>query len=336
MGVAGPALDHSQRDAELRNLCGYIATNLPSLCGSEAHHPLELGLRLHEAVCGLDSPVATILARAMCASPFDAAIHDASGIAVGQSAFELYDSPQRLPLADQYFDCGALAAVRRCLIAPRRELDAWLVVGPDDPLAEEFASTVARHGYRCFKLKVGGRDNQRDVARTVEIFRAARQAGVARPRLSVDSNEANPDAQSVLDYLQRLRQADPGALASLSHLEQPTARDIQAYRYDWHAVASIKPVLLDEGLNVACASSRSQGQRLVRPGAQDLQGPQLLAARRRLAHQHGMLLSLQDLTNPGIAAIHAALLASRLNTINGVELNSMQFTPEANAPWLPR
>jgi hypothetical protein len=54
------------------------------------------------------------------------------------------------------------------------------------------------------------------------------------------------------------------------------------------------------------------------------------------ARRRGMLLALQDLTNPGLAAIHAFLFAAHLPVINGVELNSMQFTPAANAGWLPR
>jgi hypothetical protein len=54
------------------------------------------------------------------------------------------------------------------------------------------------------------------------------------------------------------------------------------------------------------------------------------------ARENGMLLSMQDLTNPGYSMIHAALLAANLPTINGVELNSPQFTPAANEPWLPR
>ena len=48
------------------------------------------------------------------------------------------------------------------------------------------------------------------------------------------------------------------------------------------------------------------------------------------AKQHGMLISLQDLTNPGIALVHAALVRAHLPTINGAELNSPQFTPAAN------
>jgi hypothetical protein len=49
-----------------------------------------------------------------------------------------------------------------------------------------------------------------------------------------------------------------------------------------------------------------------------------------------MLISLQDLTNPAIAAIHAALAGAHLPAINGVELNSQQFTPAANEGFAVR
>lgn len=55
-----------------------------------------------------------------------------------------------------------------------------------------------------------------------------------------------------------------------------------------------------------------------------------------MARQHGLLVSLQDLTNPGLSLIHAALFAAHVPTVNGVELNSPQFTPAANEEWLPR
>jgi hypothetical protein len=45
---------------------------------------------------------------------------------------------------------------------------------------------------------------------------------------------------------------------------------------------------------------------------------------------------MQDLTNPGYAAIHSFLTAAHLETINGIELNSPQYTPAANSGWLPR
>ena len=50
----------------------------------------------------------------------------------------------------------------------------------------------------------------------------------------------------------------------------------------------------------------------------------------------GMILALQDLTNPGYALIHGALFAAHVPMVNGVELNSPQFTPTANEEWLPR
>jgi hypothetical protein len=49
-----------------------------------------------------------------------------------------------------------------------------------------------------------------------------------------------------------------------------------------------------------------------------------------------MMLALQDLTNPGVALIHAALVGAHLPTVNGVELNSPQFTPAANAEYAER
>ena len=43
-----------------------------------------------------------------------------------------------------------------------------------------------------------------------------------------------------------------------------------------------------------------------------------------------MSLMVQDLTNPMLAQIPHALLAAHVNTIRGVESNSMQFYPEAS------
>ncbi|MFV0338054.1 MAG: hypothetical protein ACK5LK_07415, partial [Chthoniobacterales bacterium] len=54
-----------------------------------------------------------ILGRAVCASPFDAAIHDAVGQALQNSAFHFYDKEDEIPSADCYFpNKGAVAAIR--------------------------------------------------------------------------------------------------------------------------------------------------------------------------------------------------------------------------------
>lgn len=240
-----PGVPHERRDAALRKLCREIAGSLSQLCGGQPAHPTELGLRLHQSVCRETPPPA--LARAMCASPFDAAIHDAAGIALNRSAFRFYDAPPPLPTAEAYFPGGAGAAIARMLRAPKRELAAWYLVGKNDSIEKHVAPWV-RRGCRCFKIKLLARDNDEDAARTVEVYRAVRRFGAERPRLSVDTNEANPDAASVLDYLQRLKAADAEAFAALQYLEQPTPRDIRTHRFDWREVAALKPVMLDEGL----------------------------------------------------------------------------------------
>ena len=187
------SLPHAVRDRALRDLCHYLADNLASLCGAAAH-PLELGLRLHHAAChGDDRGVPSILARAMCASPFDAALHDAAGLALERSAFEFYGEPAAFPSADPYFDGGACAAIARVLRRPTAiESPAWIIVNKADNLEEKVAPWVKRRGYRCFKLKIMGKDNAVDAARTVDVFRAVREFGAADPQLTVDSNEANP------------------------------------------------------------------------------------------------------------------------------------------------
>jgi hypothetical protein len=54
------------------------------------------------------------------------------------------------------------------------------------------------------------------------------------------------------------------------------------------------------------------------------------------AREKGLLLAMQDLTNPGLAVIHSALFAPHFPVCNGLELNSPQYIPEVNAQWLPR
>lgn len=330
-----PALRHEQRDTALRALCSRIADGLWGFCGGEAAHPLELGLRLHASVCHrAESP--PVLARAMCASPFDAAIHDAVGQALGISAFGFYDEYSPLPSADPFFAGGsACRAIRKTLVSPRRALKAWYVVTKNDDM-DTLRPWVCDRGYRCFKIKLLGRDNDYDVARTVEVYRMVRELGADAVELSIDTNEANPDAASVLDYLHRLRVSDAGAYAALQYLEQPTGRDIARHRFDWREVASLKPVFLDEGLTSLELMPLALEQGWSGFALKTCKGHSLALTAAAWASEQGLRLTMQDLTNPGLALLHAALFAAYVPTMNGIELNSPQFTPAANAAWLPR
>ena len=334
-----PTLSHARRDAELRGLCTRIAEQLKELCGNEAAHPTELGLRLHDRLQQeTGSPVPTVLARIMCGSPFDAAIHDAVGIALNRSAFSFYADPAPLPSADTYFsETGACQAITRTLRAnPVKQFDAWLCVSKDDTLERDIAPWIRERNYRCFKLKLMGKDSALDAARTVEIYRGVQEWGAVRPRLSVDSNEGNPDAASVLEYLLRLQSDAPDVFAALEYLEQPTSRDILGSPQNWRNVTNLKPVILDEGLTGMELLHAVQEQGWSGIAIKTCKGHSFSLAAAAWARQQGLEVCLQDLTNPGLSAIHSALVAAHLPTLNGIELNSPQYTPDANANWLPR
>lgn len=333
------SLMHADRDAVLRRLCEMIALELPKQFQREQWHPLELGLRIHELTCdGLSIvPSPSVLARAMCGSPFDAAIHDGAGIALGRSAFSLYDARAVIPSADRFFpQSGACQAVAEVIQRPSSELPAWYIVGKDDSLDSTLKPAIQKCRYYCFKLKLTGRDNRADVQRTTEVYRAAKSCGVSAPRLTVDSNEANPSAESVLEYLEQLQAADGEAYDALEYLEQPTSRDIRQNAFDWRQVAALKPVMLDEGLTDLDLLDEARRQGYSGLALKTCKGHSMLLATAAWARQHQMLISLQDLTNPGLALIHGALVGSFLPTINGAELNSPQFTPSANAPFVLR
>lgn len=329
-----PSRTHDERDAILRDRCTRLASTLPDLTGSPAH-PLELGLRLHEAAC-LPGDEVPVLARAMCTAPFDAAIHDAVGHATGLSAFVFYDQPVAIPSADAHFPDGACAAIKALLQPPADSIEGCWIINAHDDLGEPFAAALRRYGYRRIKVKLLGKSLEEDARLTAAVYRAALQHGQPAPRLSVDSNEAHPDSAAVLEYLRLLESHDPDAYAALDYLEQPTSRDIVTHHFDWTHVSARKPVMIDEGLTSLELLPLAIEQGWSGLALKTCKGHSFVLVVAAWAVQHGLRLTMQDLTNPGFAAIHSYLLAARLPLLGGIELNSPQFTPQANAPWLPR
>ncbi|HWB06376.1 MAG TPA: enolase C-terminal domain-like protein [Verrucomicrobiales bacterium] len=332
-----PGLTHAHRDEMMRSDCQAFAASLGSrmIAGM---HPLGIGMDLHRGLEVSASKPVPLLAELVCLSPFDAALHDAAGRSLGVSAFRLYNEEVPLPALDALFPgAGALAAVRRFLLPePVRAVDGWYVVSGTDPLTDDFRLFVQDRGFRCFKLKTHGKDPEADARRTVQVFQAARALGVKSPRLSADSNEGNPDAVSVIEYLDALQKMDGEAHAALEYLEQPTGRDIVTHAFDWHAVSARKPVLVDEGLTGLDVLPHVEEQGWSGICLKTCKGHSFNLVAGAWAHQRGLRISVQDLTNPGLAAIHSCLLAQHVPSMNGVELNSPQFTPAANEPWLAR
>lgn len=330
-----PNLDHDHRDRRLRVRCEAVAAQLPRLTGGAAH-PLELGLRLHDALArsdGTDEP--PLLARLLCSAPFDAAIHDAAGRALGRSAFSLYDTPAPIPSASSFFPGGdVVGAIRRALRPPVSELQAWWVLGrDDDPAAER--EPIAAGGYRAFKLKLLG-DPHGDAEWTASIHQQLQAIGIARPALSADANGGYASAEAFAAYLDELADIGPSAFAALAYVEQPTGWNLRSAAFDWRPVSSRKPVVVDEGLTGLELLPVIVEQGWDGLAIKTCKGHSLSLVAAAWARDRGLMVTMQDLTNPGIAAIHAALFAAHLRPANGVELNSPQYTPGANEAWLPR
>lgn len=332
----GTPPEHGEKEATMRAFCQALSDALSTRCGGEAAHPLELGLRLHHATShDQNETEMPLLAKAVCASPFDAAIHDAVGRTLNISAFDFYRPDEELPSADPYFpEIGAARAILQLLRPPVSSLPAWWVISAKDDLEEKVRPMIAKNGIRCFKIKVLAKDNEEDAYRTSEIFQAAKRWGLS-PVLSLDSNEGNPDAASVADYLDRLEKLDVEAYQALAYLEQPTGRNILTNRQNWREVAKRKPILLDEGLTSLDLLSEAKSQGWSGLALKTCKGHSFTLVAAAWARREGLLLSLQDLTNPGHSAIHSFLLGSHLETLNGIELNSPQYTPAANEDWLP-
>ena len=328
-----PNRPHAEREEVMRAYCIRLADELPARCGARPAHPIVLGMNLSDSLHSDDAM--PVLARSVCASPLDAALHDAAGKLASISAFDLYEGNAGEESIDRWFpDCGAFAAIRKVIRPATNVFDAWHLVGASDDLDEVSREWRERRSFRGFKIKVMGKDAQADARQTVTVYKKLSSTGTGRIRLSIDSNEANPDAASVSEYLESVRSLDPNAFRAIEYLEQPTSRDILKHPQSWDQVSKIKPVMLDEGLSGMDLLPIAAEQGWSGLALKTCKGHSFTILAAAWAHARGLKLSVQDLTNPGHSFLHAALFASRIPTVNGAELNSIQFMPEANDGWM--
>ncbi len=349
-----------QRVEAMKTLCEAMAKGLPA-AGDEYAHPLEHGIRLFETylepfsarvASALSLPEAIPhLAAAVCLSPFDAALHDAFGRLHGINAYAALDH-QFLPATlDRWL--GASGQGRHVSeffrASPEKRVAGWHLVSKGDPLtfAQETDAVedglpnslqgwIEREGVFCLKVKVSGTDVRADVARTVDVHRVASEVHHRRKTgrnivLEVDSNEACPSAEIVVEYLHRLREASPAAFDALLFVEQPTPRDLRSGMIDLRAVSALKPVLIDEALQ--SLESLGVAAELGWSGAalKTCKGHSFTLLCIAWCELRGWPYAIVDLTNPGVAAVHAAVLAARCRPMMGLELNCRQFVPAANA-----
>ena len=356
-----PTLDHAAKDRAMRAVCRTLATLLPT--DSEYSDPLEklhwLEEILTRAVASVEAQegwaVGTLpqLAALNCLSPFDAALHDGWGRAIGASVYQLYTAEWLNADLGSYFTPDLVGDLTGrypgdYLVARRPTLRIQHVVGVGDALVPDPALTpalpnlptdltswVQRDSLSSFKIKSKGQDPLVDAQRIAAIYATvAATLHVTQPNarihLSVDPNEGCPDAAFLLQMLDALAQDAPDAYAALDYIEQPTGRDLNSYTFTLHEVAARKPVILDESLDSldVLPKMAEQGWSGLAIKTCKGQGAALLAY--CWAKAHGYHVTLQDLTNPGRALVHSANLAAHLAlNVDAFECNSRQYMPQA-------
>jgi L-alanine-DL-glutamate epimerase-like enolase superfamily enzyme len=327
-------------------------------------HPLELFMelepelrRLTQHACGQHTPgeMMPFLGALIAASPLDHAVHDAFGKAnaidsyrgygpthmgfdlsryLGPDFRSVYPSQflrqDYLPQVPIFHLVGGLDLLQR---------DEVTAAFPQDGIPNSLDDWIAQDGVFCLKVKLQGRDLAWDIARTQAVSRVYHATRVARrpdlparPYLTADTNEQCESPDYIVEYLTALRAQTPQVYDEILYIEQPTERDLTAHRWDMRAIAQMKPVLIDESL-----SSVEDFKLAVELGWSGiaLKSCKCLSADLLfvpLAETARIPYAVQDLTNPSLALLESVGLAARTHTILGVEANSRQFFPAANAP----
>jgi len=355
-GYPSDVMSHEQRDAAMRQVAIRFCDLL--MDSAEFGHPVDLYMRvkpeLHRIAAEVDAELSAatpmpFLGALVCSAPADAALHDAFGNANGVCSYDAYgpdfmadlsgylgDEFKGRYIADFLHDAYKPTLPIFHLVGGMDKLRREEVTDadPQDGLPVSLQEWIERDGLFCFKVKLSGKDTDADVARTVAVARVIDEMrdrlGADRFHLSTDSNEMNESPETVVEYLVKLREASPLAYDALLYLEQPTERDLSAHRFDLSQVAALKPVVVDEGVTDLEMLELSQELGWSGVGLKTCKGHSSTLLYIAKAVASDMILTVQDLTNPGLSLIHSVGLAARIDTLMGVEYNSRQYLPYAS------
>jgi L-alanine-DL-glutamate epimerase-like enolase superfamily enzyme len=297
-----------------------------------------------------------VLATLVCASPFDAALHDAFGKVHGLNCYSTY-GPEFLRNDLGHYLGAEFRGLRlndyvSTKAKPRMPL--YHLVGALDPLTasevkqpvgdglpETLAEWIPFDGLTHLKIKLNGDDLNWDVERVVGVDRVAQEEqakrGVATWHYSLDFNEKCSNVAYLLEFLRHVKSRTPQGFERIQYIEQPTKRDLKADRANvMHEASALRPVVIDESLidleSLRLAKEMGYTGAALKACKGQTQSLLMAAAARK----DGMFLCVQDLTCPGASLIHSAGLAAHIPGIVAIESNARQYCPAANAPWAPR
>lgn len=312
------------------------------------HHELEP--RYLQAAGGLGPEAVPPLCTMVVASPFDLAIHDAYGKALGLNCYSTYDGGHMDYDLGYYLDDQFRGEFldRYLSRKPAESLHLYHLVGALDALTggdlkarlndgypETLEEWVRTEGVDHIKIKLDGDNLAWDVDRIISVDHVLNGIAPDKPwRYSLDFNERCRSVEYLLECLGSVRNTAPAAFARIQYLEQPTNRDLDAPGTpDMHEAAKIKPVVIDESLvsYQSLLRARELGYSGVALKACKGQSNALLMA--AAAQKFGMFLCMQDLTCPGASLLESVGLAAHIPRITAVEGNARQYLPVANKGW---
>jgi L-alanine-DL-glutamate epimerase-like enolase superfamily enzyme len=362
-GWPGP-LTYDERNRVMTYLCDGLANLLVSR--STVGHPIEIGYDVLQALMTPQTFGFSVqqgnsgesrryevpkLARLICASVLDQAVHDAYGVLHGIDVYQTYNgdwmnhdlAAYLQPAESDVSFAGKFPADFLNYQTPT-QLIAWHLVGgldpidasdltgdePDDGYPVLLTDWIKHDGLKCLKIKLRGNDAAWDYDRIVRVWRTGKELGVEW--LSTDFNCTVTEPAYVNDILDRLAADEPRLFRDLLYVEQPFPYELEEHRIDVHSVAERKGLFLDESAHdwQHIRLGRDLGWNGVALKTCKTQTGALLSL--AWARAHGMALMVQDLTNPMLAMIPHVRLAAHAATIMGVETNSMQFYPDASQP----
>lgn len=325
-------------------------------------HPLEIEFEVsseyeHQArrLCesrGIKEAIPA-LARLVCASPIDAAVHDAYGRMLKLNSFNVlskeFCKTDLGEFLDDQFDGEYLD--KYTTREPVATLPLYHLVGAIDPLTEAdvterpadklpvtLAEWIKADSLTHLKIKLAGDQLEWDIDRVLSIEKVAAAAQGERGCLkwfySCDFNEKCASADYVIEFLKKVKKSSKEAFDRIQYIEQPTSRDLEAENAPkMHDVAAIKPVVIDEALisYESLLQARDLGYSGIALKACKGQTESLLMA--AAAQKFGMFLCVQDLTCPGASFLHSCSLAARIPGVAAIEGNSRQYCPSANQKW---
>ncbi len=330
-------------------------------CGLSGH-PVEIASDLEPAFLEAAGEVSRELELAdpmpkLCAlvvaSPFDAALFDGLGKALGINSYDALSGDfMNRDLAHYLTDEFRGEYLDRYTSRePKPAMPLYHLVGALDPitdgdiekriadgLPETLTEWILADGLTHLKIKLNGDNADWDVERITRIHNTAAEAQAQRGCdtwvYSLDFNERCQDVEYLIEVLERSKETAPGAFDRIAYIEQPTARDLQAHPENkMHKAAKIKPVVIDESLTdfETLRLSMEQGYSGVALKACKGQAQAMLMG--AAAQKYNLFLCVQDLTTPGESFLHSAGLAARIPTITAIEGNGRQYCPRANKGW---